>query len=162
MFSPLVPSLSCCSRYERAMTGFCESMDSRAKRKYHALLELLMPRILSRFRMNDSCQDIVCSGYSWLVMRHTLSQRKGTDRDKSEDTCVFRTMIFNTFASQKSVKMHTKSTLREALEPTWTALGHPGAKTPQKRRRNIFSRVHFGVDLEPFVRPEVSLDLSGT
>ena len=34
-----------------------------------------------------------------------------------------RAMILDTFAYKKSVKMHPKSTLREALEPTWTALG---------------------------------------
>ena len=43
-----------------------------------------------------------------------------------------RAMILDTFAYQKSVKMHPKSTLREALEPTWTALGGPGAKTHKK------------------------------
>ena len=44
-----------------------------------------------------------------------------------------RAMILDTFAYNKSVEMHPKSTLREALEPTWTALGHPGANTPQTR-----------------------------
>ena len=95
-------------------------------------------------------------------MRHTLLQRKGTDRDKSEDTCVFRTMSFNTFANQKSVKMHPKSTLREALEPTWTALGRLGAKTLKKDKSYTILRVHFGVDFGPFLRRGVHPGLSGT
>ena len=40
--------------------------------------------------------------------------------------------------------MHPKSTLREALEPTWTALGRPGAKTLKKGPRYNFWRVTFG------------------
>ena len=57
--------------------------------------------------------------------------------------------------------MHPKSTLREALEPTWTALGRPGAKTLKKDPRNHFLRVHFGVDLGPFFRRGVSPELPG-
>ena len=76
--------------------------------------------------MNKPCkcgEDIMhCWSYSCLEF-YMLSQRTGTDTYHFEDTCVFRTMIFNTFASQKSVRRHPKSTLREALEPTWTTLG---------------------------------------
>ena len=43
-----------------------------------------------------------------------------------------RAMILDTFAYKKSVKMHSKSTLREALEPTWTALGQNIKNTSKK------------------------------
>ena len=58
--------------------------------------------------------------------------------------------------------MHQKSSLREALEPTWTALGRPGAKTLKKDKSYKKSRVHFGVDFGPFLRRGVHPGLSGT
>ena len=64
--------------------------------------------------MNKPCKcgedSMHCWSYSCLEF-YMLSQRTGTDTYHFEDTCVFRTMIFNT------------CTLREASEPTWTALG---------------------------------------
>ena len=51
--------------------------------------------------------------------------------------------------------MHPKSTLREALEPTWTALGRPGAKTLKKGPSYNFWRVTFGVHFEAFLSPGV-------
>ena len=62
-----------------------------------------------------------------------------------------RAMILDTFASKKSVKMHPKSTLREALEPTWTALGQNIKNTS----KNNFPRVTFGVHFEAFLSPGV-------
>ena len=48
--------------------------------------------------------------------------------------------------------MHPKSTLREALEPTWTALGQ---NIKKKRPRQHFPRVTFGVHFEAFLSPGV-------
>ena len=64
--------------------------------------------------------------------------------------------------SKISQNASPKSTLREALEPTWTALGRPGAKTLKKDKSYQNLRVHFGVDFGPFLRRGVHPGLSGT
>ena len=59
-----------------------------------------------------------------------------------------RAMILDTFAYNKSVKMHPKSTLREALEQTWTALG-PNIKNKirQKNKKSHNPNLKRGIIL---------------